>query len=89
MIGRDVRAGRAVLVVEVSVSSRRVDLGTKTAIYAAAGIPECWVLDVEGRALLVHTQPVDGSYTVLIRHDEHATVTAARVAVTVAVDSLL
>ena len=37
---------RALLVIEISVTSRAVDLGRKAAIYAAAGIPEYWVLDL-------------------------------------------
>jgi Uma2 family endonuclease len=26
-------------------------------VYARAGIPECWIVDVEGRAVEVHTDP--------------------------------
>jgi len=39
----------ALLVVEVSVSSLRADLSVKPALYAAAGVPELWVVDVPGR----------------------------------------
>jgi len=48
----------AVLVVEVSDSSLAFDLGKKAALYAAAGIADYWVLDIFGRRLIVHRQPV-------------------------------
>lgn len=36
--------------------------GAKAALYARAGIPEYWVLDVNGRRLIVHQHPVEGAY---------------------------
>ena len=47
----------AVLVVEVSDSSLRYDLTDKMSLYAAAGVPEYWVLDIDGRRLIVHRDP--------------------------------
>lgn len=55
-------ASDALLVIEVSVTSRSVDLGRKAAAYAAAGIPEYWVLDIPGRRLVVHGQPGQEGY---------------------------
>ena len=43
--------------VEVADSSLRFDTGEKLAWYAAAGVPEYWVLDVNGRQLLVYRDP--------------------------------
>jgi Uma2 family endonuclease len=40
-----------VLVVEVSDTTLQHDLVRKSALYAAAGIPEYWVLDTVGRVL--------------------------------------
>lgn len=40
------------LLVEVSVSTRAFDLGDKAAVYAAARVPEYWVVDV--RAATIH-----------------------------------
>ena len=51
------------LAVEVSVSSLYFDLKTKAPLYARAGIPEYWVLDVEQRRLFVHRLPEGGAYT--------------------------
>ncbi len=45
------------LVVEVSDSSLRRDRGIKARIYARAGIPTYWILNVEGRQLEVLTDP--------------------------------
>ena len=48
------------LVVEVSETTLAFDLGVKLALYAAAKIPEYWVVDLTGRRLHVHTLPRGG-----------------------------
>ena len=48
---------RAALIVEVADSSLAYDRGEKSNLYAAAGVPEYWVLDVNGRQLLVFRGP--------------------------------
>jgi Uma2 family endonuclease len=50
------------LLVEVAGSSLGQDLSTKAKLYARAGIPEYWVLDVENRRMHVHRDPAAGSY---------------------------
>ncbi len=45
------------LLIEVAVTSLRVDLTTALEQYARAGIPVYWVVDVPGRRILVHTEP--------------------------------
>jgi len=52
----------AALAVEVAVSSLARDLGVKAAVYAAAGVPEYWVLDLAGRRMLVHRQATKSGY---------------------------
>ncbi|MDQ2687642.1 MAG: Uma2 family endonuclease [Armatimonadota bacterium] len=47
----------AVLVVEVSDTSLRTDRGRKTGIYAKAGCPEYWIVNVTHRQLEVHRSP--------------------------------
>lgn len=47
----------AALVVEVSDTSLRYDTTTKVGVYAAGGITEYWVVDVNGRQLLVFRDP--------------------------------
>ena len=38
------------------------DLGRKRALYAAASIPEYWVVDVPARAVHQYWAPADGAY---------------------------
>lgn len=67
-------ASDVLLVVEVSVSTLTGDTTTKTRIYARAGVPEYWVVDVEGRRLIVHRQPSADNYGSVVVLDETATV---------------
>lgn len=48
----------AVLVVEVSDTTLRYDLGAKANLYASEGFPDYWVVDVRGRQVHVHRTPV-------------------------------
>lgn len=50
------------LLVEVAESSRSYDLGVKVPLYAQAGIPEVWVLDLETERLLVFREPSPQGY---------------------------
>ncbi len=47
----------ALLVVEVAVTSHRLDRGRKAERYAQADIPNYWLVDVPGRALEARTRP--------------------------------
>lgn len=47
----------AELVVEVADTSLDMDTRTKAQLYAAAGIADYWVLDLNNRRLLVHRDP--------------------------------
>ncbi|MEM1095930.1 MAG: Uma2 family endonuclease [Bacteroidota bacterium] len=50
------------LVVEVSDSTLRYDQQIKRRHYAAAGIVEYWLVDLEGRAVWVYTDPAGDDY---------------------------
>jgi len=50
------------LLIEIADSSLRIDRGLKLEIYAAAGVPEYWIVDVATMAVTVHTEPRDGRY---------------------------
>lgn len=52
----------ALLVIEVAVSSVRTDTRIKPALYAAAGVPELWVIDVPGRLLRCFRDPGTSGY---------------------------
>jgi len=50
------------LIIEVSNTSLKDDLGRKKLMYAAAGIPEYWVIDLNARVLHVFSRPKAGDY---------------------------
>ncbi|MGC4047976.1 MAG: Uma2 family endonuclease [Armatimonas sp.] len=50
------------LVVEVSDSTLSLDRNAKMRLYAAASIPEYWIVDIEHRRLLVYLQPQPDGY---------------------------
>ena len=58
------------LVIEVADTSLAFDLTTKAALYARAGVPEYWVLDLRGRRLVVHRDPREGSYRSIEAYSE-------------------
>ena len=56
-------AEQAVLVVEVSISTRENDLTVKSRLYAQAGVPEYWVVEPESRTLGIFRDPQpDGTW---------------------------
>jgi Uma2 family endonuclease len=52
----------AALAIEVAVSSLRRDLNVKAPIYAAAGVLEYWVVDLDGGRVVVHRDPRPDGY---------------------------
>lgn len=50
------------LLVEVSDTTLGTDLGRKRELYAKAGVPEYWVVDVNDNRVLIHADPKDGTY---------------------------
>jgi Uma2 family endonuclease len=59
---RHPRGDELLLVIEVSDSSAAFDLSRKAALYAKAGVPEYWVLELGRRRLVVHRQPDGDEY---------------------------
>lgn len=59
-------SAKALLVVEVAESSLRYDLNAKAPLYAEAGVPEYWVVNLVDRELVVLRSPEEGAY----RHRE-------------------
>ena len=58
----------ALLVIEVSVTSQRRDR-VKALLYAQAGVPEYWIVDIPARTVVVYTEPSDDGYA---REDTYA-----------------
>jgi Uma2 family endonuclease len=48
----------AILVVEISESTLAIDLRVKPDLYALAGVPEYWVVDLVNRRVIVHRDPI-------------------------------
>lgn len=63
-----------VLIVEVADSSLEYDQSVKAAAYAAAGIPEYWILNIPAVQLEQHLSPRDGEYQEIRIHKESQTV---------------
>jgi Uma2 family endonuclease len=57
----------ALLLVEVVESSLAFDRDVKLPLYATAGIPEIWLVDLNERALLRHQAPAGGCYQTIER----------------------
>lgn len=64
----DAHPRTASLMVEVSHTSRRIDLGIKARLYAQAGLTDYWVVDLVRGEIVVHRDPQDAAYTTVTRH---------------------
>jgi Uma2 family endonuclease len=53
---------RALLVIEVANKSLRNDFQVRAELYAKAGVPEYWVVDLSAYAIRVHTAPHGDRY---------------------------
>lgn len=81
---RGAHPGVAVLLIEVSWSSRRKDLGAKARIYARAGVERYWVVDIEHRVVHEHTGPSPDGYGHVEQRSFDETLDAAGVPVCLA-----
>jgi Uma2 family endonuclease len=64
--GADRLPETALLVIEVSSTSRARDL-EKVATYAAAGVREYWIVDLDQSVVLVHRDPTETTYASIER----------------------
>jgi Uma2 family endonuclease len=53
------------LVIEAAGSSLRSDQQIKLPVYAAAGIPEYWIADLEREVLIIHREPEGANYRII------------------------
>lgn len=67
----------ASLVIEVADSTRAFDLGLKARLYAAAKLPEYWVVDLQTDKLVVHLEPRKGEYQRVRRFGKGREVTSS------------
>ncbi len=66
---------QALLAIEVADSSLRKDRSIKRDLYAAAGIPEYWVVNLRDDLIEVHTEPRQGRYSASRTHEPGSTIT--------------
>jgi len=64
------KAHDLVLIVEVADTTLAFDTQIKAPLYARAGIPEYWVLDLNGRRLIVHRNPSGSVYKSVVAYSE-------------------
>ena len=72
---REAYAEDALLLIEVAESSLAYDRSTKLRLYAAAGIPEYWVVDCVAESVEVHRAGDAGGYRDVSRVAGTGTVT--------------
>lgn len=70
----DFTAADTALVIEVADSSLEFDLGDKLEMYARAGVPEYWVLDLQNNEVIVHRQPAGATYQAVSHHGRAETI---------------
>ena len=68
-------AQECLLAIEVSDTTLSYDKTTKAALYARAGVPEYWIVNLNARTLIVHRAPTDEGYNELRTLAETDTVT--------------
>jgi Uma2 family endonuclease len=80
------------LLIEVSDSTLEADLGRKADLYAKAGVPEYWVVDLNENRILLHANPredgsgYDGQLDVPFGESIHAATVAGLTVETVGLD---
>ncbi|MEO0618649.1 MAG: Uma2 family endonuclease [Pseudomonadota bacterium] len=75
----DVALSDAVLIVEIAATSLTIDLGRKAQIYAAAGVPEYWVIDADRLEVHIHREPTGDRFASLITVAASETLTPSTV----------
>jgi Uma2 family endonuclease len=51
------------LLIEISDTTLDIDMGRKMRLYAKAGVPEYWVIDLNENRAICHMAPIDGDYS--------------------------
>ena len=78
------------LLIEVSDTSLAFDRSVKLSTYARMGIPEVWLVDLQGGRVEVHREPSDEMYASIARSDRGSAVTpAAFLDIVIEVDQIL
>ncbi len=65
---------RAFLLIEVADTSLAKDRGPKRALYAEAGVPEYWVVNLVEGVIEVYTAPANGEYQNMITYQPNGSI---------------
>jgi Uma2 family endonuclease len=84
-----IEVSKSLLLVEVSDSSLRIDRGKKASIYARAGAPLYWIVEIPYRRVRILTDPQDGDYRKESLIEEDGTLTLPGIDGTIDVAALL
>jgi len=71
---RHPQGSELLIAIEVAYSSQYRDVTTKRDLYARAGVPEYWVIDLLGRQVIVHRALKEGEYTKISAFSENESV---------------
>lgn len=83
-------AADVLLLVEVSDSTLRYDREVKVPLYARAGVPEVWIVNLPGEVIETYSRPAGGGYLETRLVGRGASLTAAAVpALTLEADGVL
>ena len=81
--------GDVLLLIEVADTSLEYDRGVKIPLYAANGIPEVWLFDLQRKRLEIHLEPGPAGYRKILLPDSGQVVSPSLLpGVEVSVDSL-
>lgn len=67
------------MLVEVSDTTLNYDRGRKLPLYARAEVPESWLIDLQAESIERHTNPVGGTYRVMVRVGREEVIESAAV----------
>ncbi len=82
--------GDMLLLIEVADTSVERDLGAKLPLYAQAGIPEAWLVNLPAESIEVHSRPDSGEYRETVRVKRGETVMSRTIpSLEVAADDIL
>ena len=79
----------AYLIIEVAHTSHVIDRRVKTGIYAEAGVPEYWIVDIPGGRVEIYSQPHNGTYAKVDFAPRGAILRPPGIDVDVVVDAIL
>jgi Uma2 family endonuclease len=81
--------GDVLLIVEVADTSLDYDRTVKVPRYAAAGIPEVWLVDLPGERVETYSQPARGTFAVRRTLARGDSLRAQEAEIALSVDSIL